>query len=159
MITLIFTLKQLFKIVFQKCLNWAFLYYKILFPKWKAVSTDTYQKHFAVGVNTTNPGKKKNLTKIFWLADCLSQGILFFNSCLVEKVFSSETDAVAFCVGVTADTFSVVIMVVWLKQRSSFMLTVQLPLLHFLPAGLYCLWAASTFSHWEWAKSLALPFS
>lgn len=80
--------------------------------------------------------RKIILTKIFWLADHLSQAILFFNSSLpsmVEQVFCSETDAVAFWVGVTAVTFSVVTMVTWQKQRSSFVLAAQLFPFHFLP--------------------------
>lgn len=73
----------------------------------------THTKNILLWVWILLTQEKKILTKIFWLADCLCHAILFFNSSLpsmMEKVFSSETDAAAFCIGVTADTFSVVTM-------------------------------------------------
>lgn len=95
--------------------------------------------------------RKKTLTKVFWLADRLSQAILFFNSFLPSMMEHpcSETDAVAFWVGVTAVTFSVVTMVTWQKQRIPIPLRTSTTI---ILAGLHCLWAPSSFSPWEGAK-------
>lgn len=91
-----------------------------------------------MGLNTTYPGKE------FWRADRLSQAILFFNSSLPSVVehWCSETDAVAFWVGVTAVTFSVVTMVTWQKQHIPIPLRTSTTI---ILAGLHCLWAPSSF--------------
>lgn len=134
MMILIFLSKQLFNIVFPKCLKWAFLYRSIFILN-ERLSILTHTKNISLWVWMLLI-QEKTLTKIFWLADLLSQANPFSDSSLplvVEQIFCLETDAITFCVGVTAVTFSVVTMVTWQKQHLSFVLSIQLSLFHFLP--------------------------
>jgi len=92
------------------------------------------------------------MTEIFLLSDPLSQAI-FFNSSLplmVEQFFCSKTDAIGFWVGITAITFSIVTMVTWKKQCSSYS-AVPIPLstrtAFTTMAGLHCLRAPSSISY------------
>lgn len=61
-----FAFKMAFQYCFSKMLKVGFSVSWHFPPKWKAVNTDTYQKHFIVGVNATQPRKNSDLKKI-WL--------------------------------------------------------------------------------------------